>query len=300
MLQYIKKHFERPNNGLMQVTITQALVFVAFRFMQIIHKLTGFISFEKICYYTYLSSDDLYAKPWTLVTYFFVHQHFGALLFNLQCLYSFGRVTVHFLGSKKFLTIYLLGGIVGGITFVLSYNFLPYFIKIKEEALQNTLSINLIGSSAALYAVITGIATFAPNFALSFFPFFSVKIKHITLVFLIWPIWNLSYGDGGEGINMARLGGALWGYVYIQYLLLHNNKKWRVWLNQLHASLKQSQNIFVKNVKKPEDNVPTTKKTTYSNISKEEVEAILDKIALYGYKKLTQEEKRKLFDAGEG
>lgn len=297
MLKYIKKNFERRENGLMQVIITQVLVFVGFLFMQITHKLTGFISFEKICYYTYLSSDGVYTKPWTLLTHFFVHQHFWDLLFNLLSLYSFGRVTVHFLGSKKFLMLYLLGGIVGGLIFVLSYNFLPYFIKIKEQVVDNTLGIHLIGSAAALYAVIIGIATFAPNFALSFFPFFSVKIKHIALVFLIWPIWNLSYDQNGE--DMARLGGALWGYVYIQYLLLHNNKKWRVWINQLYLSFKKSKHKFAKNVKKPADNVPIAKKAKDSNISKEEIDAILDKIALYGYKKLTQEEKRKLFDAGE-
>ena len=57
--------------------------------------------------------------PWGIITSMFTHQDFFHLLFNMLTLYFFGSYLVKMIGTKKFLIIYLVGGLVGGLFFVL-------------------------------------------------------------------------------------------------------------------------------------------------------------------------------------
>jgi membrane associated rhomboid family serine protease len=49
-------------------------------------------------------------KPWTFVSYMFLHEGFLHLLFNLLWLYWFGRIFMQYLDQKQLLSVYLLGG----------------------------------------------------------------------------------------------------------------------------------------------------------------------------------------------
>ena len=94
--------------------------------------------------------EILARRPWTLFTYMFLHEGFIHILFNLLWLYWFGIVFIQELGLKKLLSTYLLGGIVGGIFFVLFYNLFPVF----EAARQNAIA---LGASASVMAVVAAV-----------------------------------------------------------------------------------------------------------------------------------------------
>src|SRR5438552_731433 len=62
------------------------------------------------------------SRPWTLVTYMFVHAGVSHLLFNMLALFFFGPRLEFELGGERFLWLYFTSGIAGGL---LSFVFSP-------------------------------------------------------------------------------------------------------------------------------------------------------------------------------
>jgi len=101
---------------------------------------------------------------------------------------------------------------------------------------------------------------------------------------------------GNAGGNIAHLGGALMGFIYIKQLQAGVN--WGGWVT---STLE-----FIKDLFRPRSKVKVTYRKTEtkakagskaSKASQEEIDAILDKISDHGYEKLSKEEKEKLFNA---
>src|SRR5690606_33167981 len=100
------------------------------------------------------------AKPWTVFTYMFTQREiFPHLLFNMLWLFWLGKIFLDFLNKRQFIFVYLLGGLAGGITFLLLYNFIPVF---KSDAQFSY----LLGSSASVMAIVVGTATLLPNYSI--------------------------------------------------------------------------------------------------------------------------------------
>src|SRR5690606_13083634 len=55
----------------------------------------------------------LIKRPWTLITHMFAHYRIFHILFNMLWLYWFGKIVVEFIGNKKILPLYILGGLSG-------------------------------------------------------------------------------------------------------------------------------------------------------------------------------------------
>jgi len=72
-------------------------------------------------------SRQLMQAPWTLVTYMFLHFDFLHILFNVLWLYWMGKIFLFYFDAKKLLGVYLLGGVSGGLFFLLAYNLFPAF-----------------------------------------------------------------------------------------------------------------------------------------------------------------------------
>ena len=66
-------------------------------------------------------------KPWTLVSYAFFHASFSHLFFNMVMLYFGGQLFLNLFNAKRFLNVYFLGLITGGLVFLLSYTIFPVF-----------------------------------------------------------------------------------------------------------------------------------------------------------------------------
>ncbi|MGW8317288.1 MAG: rhomboid family intramembrane serine protease, partial [Bacteroidales bacterium] len=118
-------------------------------------------------------------RPWTLVTYMFLHVDFIHILFNLLWLYWFGMVFIQELGLKKLLSTYLLGGLVGGVFYVLFYNLFAVFEPVKNQSIA-------MGASASVMAIVVAAATYQPDRRMHLVFIGPVKIVYIAIFMFIF------------------------------------------------------------------------------------------------------------------
>ncbi len=216
-------------------------------------------------------------KPWTIISYGFLHEGFFHILFNLMILYYFGNLFLNFFNEKQLLTYYFFGIFFGGIIFMLSYNYLP--------ALQTKRAV-LIGASAGVTAVLIGVATHIPNYTLRFQFVGNVKLKTIAIIIVVLDVIQIPSGNAGG--HLAHLGGALTGF------LLTNN------FNRGTDFIKWTEQLLKPKKQKPFKTVYKNKKTVNPKVHQKDdqqrkIDAILDKISKSGYETLSKEDKDFLF-----
>lgn len=234
------------------------------------------------------SSDQLFRMPWTMITYMFLHFNFLHILFNILWLYWMGKIFLFYFDEKQLLGVYLLGGIFGGLFFVLAYNLFPAFSEIIEFA-------RLLGASASVLAVIAAVATYAPNHTINLLFIGQVKMKYLALFSIL--LYVIGIASSNAGGNLAHLGGAAFGFLFaIQYRKRQDMTKVITLLIDGAVKLfRPRQRIKVtyrqKNNKDIEYNYQ-------KNLKQEEINRVLDKISKSGYDSLTKEEKELLFKMG--
>jgi membrane associated rhomboid family serine protease len=227
-------------------------------------------------------------QPWSLFTYFFLHEGLFHILFNLLFLYYFGLLIHQYLGSRKLTNLYVLGGVFGAGFYMLMYNIAPYFSGSVDTSF-------MLGASAGVFAVVVGAATLAPQTTFVLFLLGPVKIVYIAAFYVILSFAN-SIGENAGG-EIAHLGGAMIGFGYI-YLL---RKGWDLGIpiqkvGMFFENLGSRRAPKVSYRRPSSSKSPSTNPVTKEMLSQEEVDKILDKIADKGYEGLTKEEKRKLFE----
>ncbi len=234
---------------------------------------------------------DAVLQPWSIITYVFLHGGFWHLFWNMIILYYFGSYVENLFKGKRLLTLFLLGGIAGGLLYMLAYNLFPVFIN-------NGIHANLQGASAAAFAVMVFIATYSPNSEMRIFKW-NVKLWYIAVFFVLKDLVSLPVSGNAGGL-IAHMGGALLGYFYATQLAKGNDIG--AWFDRL---MDRISNLFSGRKKVPFKKVHKNK-TTYQTSSKmttpgdrqKKVDAILDKISKSGYESLSKKEKDFLFKAG--
>ncbi len=293
ILDDFKNAFNRPNNGLMKIIVVNLVVFLALLFIEVILTLSGYEHwYQAIVNQLSLpaSLGELIYRPWTLVTYFFTHTSFFHILFNMLFLYWFGQLIMEFLGSEKIINLYVLGGLAGGLFYILIYNTIPFFNERVAVA-------QMLGASAGVYAVVVGAATFMPNYSISLILLGPVRIKYIAIFYVIVSFAGITGANAGG--ELAHLAGAALGFTFIKQLQRGND-----WGKPVTSFLTFVKSFFVQQpkvrVSHRGDGTKTRKKRANNgsfNNKQEEIDAILDKISESGYDSLSREEKQKLFDA---
>jgi membrane associated rhomboid family serine protease len=297
MAEEIKLVFQKGNtlyklifiNVVLFVVI--GLIFVIYRLFtpgMTLNELQGVYS-ENLLNYLMVPSvpGELLRRPWTLITYMFTHFNFLHILFNMLILYWFGRIFLQYLTEKQLLSTYLLGGLAGAILYIIFVNGFP--------GLREHLGSSMLGASAAIMAIVIAISFYVPNYTIYMLFIGPVKLKYIALCFIVLDILMVaSYNAGG---HIAHLGGALYGFLFINYY--RKGKDTGRWLNNLL-------DIFIRFFKpRPRLNVSyrKTKKAPsdleyYRNKVEQqrEIDRILDKIAKAGYESLSKKEKETLFN----
>jgi len=226
----------------------------------------------------------LLLRPWTLITYMFLHKDIWHILFNMLWLYSFGRIFLEYLDQRKLVAVYLLGGLCGAIVYILSFNVFPAFSGIVAESVA-------IGASASVMAIVIAISAYVPDYSIQLFLFGRIKIKYLALgIFIFTSVMDFSVNSGGK---LAHIGGAIFGYFYTLNL------------RQGHDMGKGFNKIidFFVTLFKPRKKLKVTHKKVateyeYNKIKVEhqaQINSILDKISKGGYDSLTKEEKETLF-----
>lgn len=296
MLEEFKNAFQRHNNAHIQLIIINLIMFVVLGVIMVISKIGGFEELFSVIHDQFqipARFSVFVTRPWTILTYMFMHDLTGILhiLFNMLVLYWFGRLFVEYLGSDKLIALYLLGGLAGGIAYLLAYNTIPFFVTQSQ-----TFSIGMVGASASVDAIVVATATLLPNYTFYLLFFGPVKIKYIAGITIFLSFLG-TIGSNAGG-NIAHLGGALMGFLYLKQL--QSGINWGSWIT---VTLDWFKDLFKE---KPKVKVsyrkerPTTSKAHPINqpgFTQEEIDRILDKISAGGYESLTKEEKEKLFNA---
>ena len=232
---------------------------------------------------------EIVFQPWSFVTYAFLHAGFWHLFWNMYLLYWFGLYVLNLFTSKRFLTIYLLGAINGGLFYVLAYNLFPVF---------NNISSNLMGASAAVLAIVIFIATYTPDAMVRIFTF-RIKLWQIGLVMVLLDLFQLP-SSGNAGGLIAHMGGAIFGYVYAIHLKKGNDIG--IWFENFMDLLvnlfKSNKYKHFKQVHKTKQSAPKNTKRNPTTNYQIKIDRILDKIGKSGYDSLTKAEKDFLFKAG--
>ncbi len=223
-------------------------------------------------------------RPWTLITYMFTHKGFIHILFNLLWLYWFGRVFLEYFDGKKLVGVYLLGGLVGALTYIACFNLLPVFSRELPVAIA-------LGASASIMAVAIAISTYVPNYYWNLLFIGRVKIIYVAIgVFVLSSLIEFSENTGGK---LAHIGGAAFGYLFT--LRYKRGKDMTRGLNNL---LEKLFSLF-----RPKPKIHVTHKRNETDLEynerkaeeQHEIDRILDKIAKSGYGSLSAREKEILF-----
>lgn len=230
---------------------------------------------------------EFIGQPWSLVTYSFFHAGFMHIFWNMVMLYFSSRIFLNLFDGQRFLNVYFLGVIVGGLVFLFSYNVFPTLLNTNTA---------LIGASAGVTAVLIFVCTYIPNQEVRVF-FFNVKLWYIGAFFVLVDLIQIPYG-GNIGGRLAHLGGAFLGYIYARQLM--NGKD----IGGRFAKLmKGIANLFKPKKKSPLKTVykkqSSDSKAAYDRQARQrKIDTILDKISKSGYESLSKEEKDFLFKAG--
>ncbi|CAM3871418.1 rhomboid family intramembrane serine protease [Mucilaginibacter galii] len=219
----------------------------------------------------------LAAHFWTPVSYMFMHADIFHILFNMLWLFWMGQIFEEYLGNKRLVNLYLLGGLGGAALYILAFNVFPLFAASLPVSY-------VVGASASVMAIVVATATLLPNYTVYMMFLGPVKLKWIAVFYVV--IDFLSITGPNAGGEIAHLGGALLGFIYIKQL----NRG-----NDLGSSVS---NMFNQ---RPKVKVATQNKTYQqpgtSVPRQEEIDHILDKISQSGYDSLNKHEKEVLFRA---
>ncbi len=241
-----------------------------FFFLQKLFALTGNGLFQE-----FLQLDTWHIRQgclWQFVTYMFLHGSILHLLVNLLMLFFFGNEVEHALGSGRFLQVYLLGGLVGGLLWF-AFNF-------RGAAA-------MVGASGAVYAVVIAFATLYPHRPITLLVFF---VLPITLAARVWAVIAVALsllftisGEGGSIAHLAHLGGMAVGFLYVRALALPSWRSAFTW-------------PFPRRNTRPRP-VPVPHLFQKEDFMQKRIDPILDKIAEHGIHSLSREERRILEEA---
>ena len=212
---------------------------------------------------------QLIFKPWSIITYGFLHGSFSHIFWNMIILYYFGKILNNLFGDKLLKKLYLSGLVAGGLTYVISYNVFPVFRGVESV---------MIGASAGVMSVLFYLASYSPQMGIRIF-FFDIKIIYIALFLFFYDIIQIPLNNSGG--HIAHIGGAIWGYYYC----ISNNK-----------GEDFTQSIF--NIFKTTKKKNTKASQNNNNFDQKKIDSILDKISDSGYDSLTKKEKEYLFKVG--
>ena len=243
----------------------------------------------------------LLKRPWTLVTHMFMHASIRHIFFNMLILYFTGRIFLNILPARTGLNVYFLGGFVGALLYIISFNVFPVFIGRPSYAL---------GASAAVIALVVFVGKFIPNHEVRLLlTNFKIKLWHFALAFVLIDLALIRGANSGG--HIAHLGGALLGYMYASELRKGNDIG--AWFERLigkitalfkgggstkdkgkgRAKMRTVHNSGRSNSRVGQKTIHQKKKEKQARI-----DAILDKIGKSGYDSLSAEEKDFLFKAG--
>ncbi len=201
-------------------------------------------------------------RPWTIVTYMFMHGGLMHLAFNMLGLYFFGPRVEERLGSNRFTVLYFLSGLTGAAA---SFIFSPLS--------------PIIGASAGVFGVMMGFAHFWPHVPIHIWGIIPVPARMLVIITTVLSVWSGFGGRGGNVAHFAHLGGYGGAYLYLRWL---DRKRGAFRRQAMSAPSAAAQRLTGWNA---------IDRSRIHEVNREEVDRILDKISAQGIASLTEQEK---------
>ncbi len=191
-------------------------------------------SYPLVQYLAVYYPDSPFFRPWQIITYMFMHSpvSFAHIAFNMFALFTFGNALEYVMGSKRFLTFYLLTGLGALVLQFAVQAFEVYSIagsirvdpsmtianQSQFETLRGIYSSPMLGASGAIFGVLIAFGMLFPNAELFiiFFPV-PIKAKYIIPVYIVLELFlGVSRISGDSVAHFAHLGGALFGFLLVK------------------------------------------------------------------------------------
>lgn len=223
--------------------------------------------------YLAFSPSQVLFRPWTIVTYMFVHGGFWHLFFNLLSLFFFGPPIEARWGSREFIKYYLICGLGGALlSFAFAFNS------------------SVVGASAAVYGVMLAFAMIYPDMPIYIYAIFPVKAKWLILVLAIFSLFS-AFGGSADGVaHFAHLGGFAAGYLYLKL-----DFRGGAAVKQIKRMVNRPKLTVVPGGEEPRPQPKPPRARRVDERLYDDVDKVLDKISTQGMASLTEEE-RKLLD----
>jgi membrane associated rhomboid family serine protease len=205
-------------------------------------------------------------RPWTILTYMFLHGGMGHLFFNMLGLFFFGPRLEDRLGSAHFIRLYLVCGIMGA---VLSVVFSPYA--------------SIIGASGAVYGVMLGFAWFWPRDQILIWGVFPVEARWLIAFMTVMTLVG-GWRGGDMVAHFAHLGGFVGGFAYLKILQSRSGQeRFKRQSRPMTPRVETTAGAMERWSRIPRENL--------HEVNRSELDRILDKISASGIGSLTPGER---------
>jgi membrane associated rhomboid family serine protease len=213
-----------------------------------------------------------FRRPWTLITYMFVHADFFHLFFNMLILFFFGPPLEGMWGGKEFLKFYVVAGLGGAL---LSLLFAPQW--------------PIVGASGAIYGVMLAFAMNWPNMHIYIWGILPVKAKWLIAFLTVASILPLMSGARDGIAHWAHLGGFGAGFLYLTLndRLTSRVDRLRTFVSRRKLQVQEGQKQRPDGVRRPSQHRDEDRVL-------DEVDRVLDKISTSGLQSLSEDEVRLL------
>ncbi|WP_420126274.1 rhomboid family intramembrane serine protease [Longimicrobium sp.] len=200
-------------------------------------------------------------RPWSVVTYMFLHGDLMHLLFNMLSLFFFGPRVEDRIGSRPFAILYFLSGITGALLSVL---FSPHSA--------------IVGASGGVFGVMLAFAWFWPDERIFIWGVLPVPARVLVAVTTLFALWSGFGGVGGGVAHFAHLGGYLGAFLYLR------------WLDHKRTAFKRMATAAPPDAVRRVAGYRAIDLTKVHEVNREEINRILEKITAHGLGSLTARE----------
>jgi membrane associated rhomboid family serine protease len=201
-------------------------------------------------------------RPWTVITYMFVHGGLTHILFNMIGLYFFGPRVEERLGSRQFLWLYAVSGISGAI---LSAIFAP--------------NVAILGASGAVFGVMLAFAMFWPHDRIYIWGIIPVPARILVIVTAALALYSGFGGSRGGVADFAHVGGFVGAFLYLRWMEHHSGAR------------RFAKKVAPKVERDALENWRRVDRTRVHEVNRAELDRILDKINHSGLSSLTPQER---------
>lgn len=206
------------------------------------------------------------ARPWTVATYMFTQFSPLHLIFNVLWLFWFGKILLLSVTSRHIVWLYFGGALTGAAAFLIVGT-------VSGEGGR------LVGSSAAVMAVMTAAAMLMPDRHVNFLLVGAVRLKWVAGAAVLLTF--LGIGGGSGGAQSAHIGGVAFGLAW-GLAVRHRTR------HPAHRHEEARPKPVVRDAR------PVAEALKQHLDDRQKLDRLLDKISVSGYNALSDGERREL------